>query len=341
MTHGAVSAVARIAAGRHGEFTRSEAASSGLSSHNIATAVGRGWLSEPTPGVLVIAGSPDTWRRRLAVLVAAGKGKAAASHRAAAVLQRADGFDDPDTLCKPTVELPANVKVLGPVKPPIPVEATVAQPYWFAPPSGYDAHVHQARELDDIDIVTIDNIRCTSVARTLVDLGAVCTDDEVWKALISARRIHDLSPAWLAATATRLDRPGPTGVPTIRRLMRRWANEGVLPESFLEDLMSCMLADGAIPAVVRQHTIRDAAGAFVARVDAAIPAARVAFEAHSRSFHFGPIKEAADEDRDLRIAAQGYEVIYLGWYATKSPATVLTQIRPIVLDRLALFADSA
>jgi hypothetical protein len=338
MPHDAISAVVDIAADYHGVFTRIEAAASGLTAHLIATALRRGWLTEPVPGVLVIAGSPDTWRRRLAVLVAAGKGRAAGSARSAGVLHRLDPFDDPDALGKPTIKLPPNVRTLGPVKPPVPLEATVAQPYWYAPPAGYDAHVHQARELDELDVITIDHIRCTGLARTLVDLGAVCTDEEVWQALISARRLHDVSPVWLTTTATRLDRPGPSGVKTIRRLLRRWAAEGVLPESFFEDLMLAMLADPAHPEVVRQHTIRDASGAFVARVDAAIPAARVAFEAHSRRFHFGPIREAADEDRDLKITGAGYEVIYLSWYATKTPAAVLAQVRPIVLDRLARYA---
>jgi hypothetical protein len=341
MPHDAISAVVDLAADYHGVFTRSEAASSGLTAHHIATAMRRGWLTEPVPGVLVIAGSPDTWRRRLAILVAAGKGKAAASHRASGVLHRLDPFDDPDALGKLDVKLPPNVRTIGPARPRVPIEATVAQPFWYATPAGYDAHVHQARELDDIDMVSIDHIRCTGLARTLVDLGAVCTEDEVWKALIAARRIHDLSPAWLTTTATRLDRPGPSGVKTIRRLLRRWADEGVLPESFFEDLMVAMLADPALPEVVRQHTVRDRSGAFVARVDAAIPAARVAFEAHSRRFHFGPMREAADEDRDLRITGAGYEVIYLGWYATKTPGSVLAQVRPIILDRLARFAATA
>ena len=43
----------------------------------------------------------------------------------------------------------------------------------------------------------------------------------------------------------------------------------------------------------------------------------------------------------MHPTAAGYEVIYLGWYATKTPAAVLAQVRPIVLDRLARFAASA
>jgi outer membrane biogenesis lipoprotein LolB len=45
-------------------------------------------------------------------------------------------------------------------------------------------------------------------------------------------------------------------------------------------------------------------------------------EAHSRQFHFGPSREAADEDRDLRAGGCGWEVVYLGWYAQRRPAEV-------------------
>ena len=70
MATDAVRAVASIAAGRHSVLTRKLAATSGMSPRNIATATARGWLEEPAPGVLVIAGSPDTWRRRAAVVLA-------------------------------------------------------------------------------------------------------------------------------------------------------------------------------------------------------------------------------------------------------------------------------
>ena len=85
MATGAVRAVATLAAPRHGAFTRLEAASLGLSARNIATAKTQGWLFEPVPGVLVLAGSAPSWRRRLLVGVLAGKERSRASHRAASV----------------------------------------------------------------------------------------------------------------------------------------------------------------------------------------------------------------------------------------------------------------
>jgi hypothetical protein len=338
----AVRTVVGIAAGNHSVVTRKSAVSSGLSPHNIATAKRRGWLDEPSPGVLAIAGSPDSWRRRAAIVLAAADEQARLSHRAASTLFGLDGFADPDAGCRIEEELPGNVRSLGPVTPGPTIDVLVLQPYGFRLPPGIDAKMHQTDRVDVVsDQVVIDGLTTTSLARTLCDLGAVCPDEVVWRALISARRKHDLNPRWLAQTARDLERPGPTGAGTMRRLLRRWGTEGTLPESWLEELMGRLLRDPAIPGFVRQYIVTDADNQFVARVDAAVPAARLALEGHSREFHFGPINETADEDRDLRLTAAGYETVYLGWYATKSPAAVAATIRQIIVDRLELFAATA
>jgi hypothetical protein len=88
MTTDAVRTVVSIAAGNHSVTTRRSAVASGMTLRNLSTAIRRGWLDEPSPGVLTVAGSPDTWRRRTAIVLAAGDGHARVSHRASATLFR-------------------------------------------------------------------------------------------------------------------------------------------------------------------------------------------------------------------------------------------------------------
>jgi hypothetical protein len=341
MATGAVSAVATLAAPRHGAFTRTEAASLGLSARNIATAKAQGWLFEPLPGVLVLAGSAPSWRRRLLVGVLAGKDRSRASHRAASVLHGLDGFDDPDRWGRRDVKRAPNVKVLGAAATGRRPEISVLQPAWYELGDFVDGILHQTAALDPCDVVSIDGVPCTGLARTLADLGAVCPDDLLWRALISARRRYRVNPRWISQTALRLERPGRTGGQAIRRALIRWAEEAVLPESWLEELM-VRLAEGAgMPALVRQHVVTDERGSFVGRLDAAMPEIKLGFEGHSRQFHFGPICEAADEDRDLRLATVGYEVLYLGWYATQRPTEVAHRIRLVVNERRRLFSVAA
>ena len=118
------------------------------------------------------------------------------------------------------------------------------------------------------------------------------------------------------------------------RALRRWSLEGTLPESWFEELLRCMLAHPDIPQIVPQFVINTKSGVFVARVDLGIPAARIGIEGHSREFHFGPVQEAADEDRDLRVTACGWELIYLGWYAQRRPTQVAQLIAEACRTRI-------
>ena len=110
-------------------------------------------------------------------------------------------------------------------------------------------------------------------------------------------------------------------------------HEGRLPDTWFEELVRLMLHDPRIPDMVPQFEIRDPVLGLQARVDLAIPALRLGIEAHSREFHFGPIREAADEDRDLRVAALGWELLYLGWYAQRRPAEVVDLIAKVCARR--------
>ena len=161
--------------------------------------------------------------------------------------------------------------------------------------------------LDKVDRYHRNGLPCTSLARTLSDLGSSEPEDKVWRALIAARRIHRVNPLWLQETAVRLHRPGQPGTAVLIRALRRWSLEGTLPDSWFEELLRRLLEHPDIPPIVPQYVVTTDAGVFVARLDLAIPSIRLGIEGHSRDFHFGPVREAADEDRDLRVAACGWE----------------------------------
>jgi hypothetical protein len=64
-----------------------------------------------------------------------------------------------------------------------------------------------------------------------------------------------------------------------------------------------------------------------------MPEIRLGLEAHSRRFHWGPIFQPLDEDRDIAAALCGWELTYVGWYATKRPAEVLRIVKELVRAR--------
>lgn len=232
-----------------------------------------------------------------------------ASHRAAAYAHRLDGFDRQPA---PEVSVSANHRLR------LPAELGVV--------------VHHVASIPADDIVTIDGIPTTGLARTLADLGSVVTEPLIRRALTDARR-RRTSLRWVRSTAERLHRPGQTGTGTLLRLLDAIPFEGRVADSWFEELVAACLADHDLPPVIRQHPIIDSTGRCVARADLAIPSVRLGLEAHSRRFHFGPDAEPLDEQRDMAAAACGWELLYLGWYATKRPAEVLAIVKQVVARR--------
>jgi hypothetical protein len=273
----------------------------GVSPKAVATRIRSGALVEPVAGVLVLTAVAPTWEQRVAVATLAGGGSVA-SHRSAARLHRLDGFES-DTV---EVSVPAHRR--GVPSPAI---------------------VHRVISLDACDVIMIDGIPVTTIARTLADLGSVVSARQVLKALDAARR-NGVSTGWCRQTATRLHRPGQARTAVLLALLDGLGHDRV-PESWLERLVEELLTVPGFPPLVRQYHVRDDTGRFVARVDLAVPSARLAIEAHSRRFHFGAGAEAADEDRDLRLAACGWEVLYLGYQHTKRRREVV----PLVVSAVA------
>jgi hypothetical protein len=307
MLDDAVRAVAELAASQHRAFTRRQAADLKFDKDRVATAKRQGWLTEPYPGVLVLAGAGDDWRHQLmAATLAAGR-HAVASHRSAARLHRLDGFEATDTL---------------------EISVTRGHRWRHTDP----VIVHHVASLGRADVITIDGIRSTGLARTLADLGAVVDPLQVRRALTAARR-RGTSLRWIQLTADRLHRPGPSGAAVLLRQLATIPYEGRVPDSWFEELLALCLNDPGLPPIVPQHPIRNASGRIVATTDIGIPSVRLGLEAHSRRFHFGPDAEPLDEQRDMAAAVCGWDLQYLGWYATRRPAEVVAVVKQIVAAR--------
>lgn len=303
-------ALSKLAARQHQAVTRRQARELGFDRRRVATALAHGWLTEPLPGVLAFADAPATWHARLMAVVLAAGAHGVASHRSAARLHRLDGFDGTGNAV---------------------VEVSVSRRYRLDP--AVAAVTHHVTPLPAIDVTSVDGIPCTTLPRTLADLGSVVRSrTAVRRALTSARR-RGVDLHVVRATAERLHRPGQAGTGVMLTLLDQVPWEGRLPDTWFEELLGLALADPHLPEVVPQCPILDENGAVVARTDLGIPSVRLGLEAHSRRFHFGPEAGPRDEDRDLLAARCGWELLYLGWHATKQPAAVLALVRDVVRRR--------
>jgi hypothetical protein len=226
-----------------------------------------------------------------------------ASHRSAALLHGLDGFTDDG------------------------LEVTAARGR-FRAAEGVRVHVTDTLRADDV--VVIDGIRTTGLARTVCDLGAVVSDDAVLRAADDVAR--RTSRRWLDATLSAVGRPGPTGTGPMRWALASGTAVGTV-ESWFERLVVEQLRAAGLE-VVPQFVLRDDGGRFVARFDAAVPAARVAVEAHSRRWHFGAAANVRDADRDARASALDWVVVYVRFDETRTPGAVVGKVLPVVSARL-------
>ena len=299
-----------VAASRHGAFHRSRAAEVGLTNKVIRSLKRSGHLFEPVPGVLVVAGSPDTWQRRLEIATLGSRCAGAAAYATAAALAGLDGYGHGPL---PHLLLPSWRRQLS-----------VAAALHVGP-------------FDDIDLVETAGWRSTNVARTLCDIASVDPVDRVTCAFESAWR-NGASLEWIRRTASRLDCPGRPGPSVILDLVDRAQRLGRPTESALELRLGTILA--SVPGLVRQHSIYTESGRFVARTDFAVLDVRLAIEAHSRRFHFGFTASDHDEDREHRLTEQGWQPMYFGADSMRSPAQVLDRVTTTIARRRRDLRDS-
>ncbi|MEY2444761.1 MAG: hypothetical protein QOE00_1341 [Ilumatobacteraceae bacterium] len=296
-----------FAASHHGALTRSQAAENGVSSRVVQRLLRDRVLSEPIRGVLVVVGSVATWHQQLHIATLASGGTGVAGFRSAAALHGLDGY------------------AAGPIDLLLPSKRRVHLPT--------EEHHHGPMGPEhSLDFTVVDGVRCTGVARTLCDLGSIDSHERVKVAFESAWRDgHSLT--WMRQTAERLHRPGQRGTGVLLRLLDSVETLRRPTESALELQLESALA--GIPGVVRQFSIFDPNGRFIARTDFAIPDLKIAIEAHSRRFHFGPQSEDDDAGRESQLHAEGWIVRYVTHAQTRNRRALRSSLLALVHARRA------
>lgn len=276
-------AIAQVAAGQHGAFSRAQARAAGLSRDAIAHRVRTGRWQQPAREVFVIAGAPATWRQSLIVACLAWGTGVAASHRSAAALWglpsgRIDSAE---------ITVPRNRRRTG----------------------SPQARVHSGAFARG-ELRWRDGIRVTAPARTLIDLAAVIGPGAFEETLDEALR-RGLAGTAAIRAAVRSAGPRP-GIVALRALVAERDGEP-LSESVFETRLLRAIIRAGLPRPVRQHEIRDARGRLIARVDLAYPGDRIAIEAEGYRWHSGRTPFERDRRRAMRLAAAGWRVIPVTW----------------------------
>ena len=293
----AVASLQALARAQHGVVRVDAALRLGMTRPHLRTMVDRGHFTAPHRGVLVSSTAPETWSQQVSIALAATGG--VASHRCAARVHGLDGF----------AAAPAELIV---------------------PPNGSrrptDAVVHHS-PLERGDVTRCDGLATTSIARTLVDLGAVVDDDLVEQALDDALR-RGTSERWIRDTLERLSRPGPSGSGSLRRVIERPDRQGALPDSVFERLLDRLVRSAGLPPPERQVRVEHD-GRVVAVLDCGWRDLMLALEADSEMWHFGPRRGRLARRRHNQLSSLGWTVLYAGWHDTRDPARLLEQLATI------------
>jgi hypothetical protein len=175
------------------------------------------------------------------------------------------------------------------------------------------------RALPADDVTRTRGVPVTTPLRTALDLARALPPVDAVVALDALLRtglvrLTDVRSAAAAATGR-----------GCRRARDAAARADGLAESPQETRLRLLLHASPLPLPLAQHTVRDAEGRFVARVDFAWPGARLAVE-YEGAWHGEPQNVVRDRARLNRLTAAGWRVVFVTAADLRRPAQLLTRI---------------
>ncbi len=286
--------IASLAESQYGRVSRHQLVGAGATPSQIDRRVNVGHLVPTLPSVYRIAGAPVSWEACLTEMTLFGGPGSAASHRAAAVLH--DLVRGPGTL-----EVSVSRKRRPTSSPP-------------------EATFHTSLVLPRADITKVRGVACTTVERTLIDLGAVTSEQTVASALDAALRTGKTDLALLTYLHAHRRGRGRRGAGVLARILDRV--EYGITESPYERRLADELIDLDLPLPRFQHEIRSH-GRLIGRADFAWPEEQLVVEVDGHEFH-------SSREQRARDAARQNELVKLGWtilrYTSDQIATDLARI---------------
>lgn len=266
-----------IARDQHAVFTRQQALDVGFTTRMIDGRLALGLWERAHVDVYRVAGAPATAESRMLAACLSTGADAAASHRAAAWLWDMNG------------------PFAGWVEISMPRERATEL---------IGVVTHKSSDLVPDDVTVRRGIAVTKPARTLVDLGAVCSRRLVDQAIDSAlaKKLTTLDGLyWMLA---RVARKGRSGAGVLRRCLE-W-RFGV-PESVLEGLYLQIVRDFDLPVPIVQYEIR--VNGRDRRIDAAHPACNLAVELDGAEKRMSPAALQDDLTRQNDLVDAGFTVL--------------------------------
>lgn len=286
-----------------GAFSRDQSLSCGFSQKQIEARVHKGQWKRVLPRVFVLQGIPLSWETSVvAALLWAGH-DACASHRAAARLWGLGGFTD------------------------APIEVTSGRQLRTVE----SVRLHR-QPFTDFEVSHHGPFRVTSVARTLLDLGAtlkpsaveITLDEALRKGLVTLPRLHH--------ALDQREMRGRKGATVMRAILMDRDPDARI-ESILERKLLNLIRNSGLEIPRSQFEVFHN-NKLVARMDFAYPERLVGIEADGFAFHSGRVQWQSDLSRRNQLTALGWLIIHVTWEdLAKRPDDVIARIEEALQAR--------
>jgi very-short-patch-repair endonuclease len=293
LRRGVDAVIAAIAERQHGVVTRCQLLDLGLSSSAIHRRVGAGRLHVLHPGVYAVGDRALPALGRLAAAVYACGDDTVAGRRSAASLHNLRTHNGtPEVIARPGTR---NHEAIG-------ITRMRLQP-------------------DEITIVH--GLPCTTVARTLLDLG-----DETLVRQAEFLQVFDL-----VEVSRLLERyPRRRGTARLRRVIHRVADSELRTRSEMESRFHALVLDANLPRPEANGTV--ALGEITIEADAVWRHEKVIVELDGRRAHLTASAFETDRERDRLAALAGWQVIRLTWrQLTEQPERLIRDLRRLLAER--------
>lgn len=188
--------------------------------------------------------------------------------------------------------------------------------------------IHRDSLLDD-EVCLVQSIDCTTVARTVFDIGRRIPGDE---AVIRVDALLNATRASLGDVAVVASRHA--GARGIRRLRQVMALVDGGAESPQETRLRLMIVRGGLPRPRTQVPITDDAGRVIRRIDLGWPEYGVGVEYDGEHHWTDPRTHAEDINRLEFLAAHGWTIVRVSARHMGDPAAVVARVRGALDSRM-------
>jgi very-short-patch-repair endonuclease len=270
-----------VAAGQYGTIARRQALATGLTRRQIDRCLASGTWRVELPATYALADFPRTWWQRAKAAELWAGPQSALTHSSAAFVWRFEGFAPGPVEVASSRRLRSTEVIL---------------------------HHHAAWEAGRL--TTRAGVRVTAVEQTIADLAGGMDFSRLEALVDEALRRRLTSTGRISAS---LDNGCGLvqGVAGLREVLA--VRQVSAPaESPLETALARLLRNSRLPPCVRQYRVIHA-GRFIARVDFAWPAYRVAVEAQGRTHHADKSSFERDLARMNALSEAAWTVLYVTW----------------------------